>query len=608
MGRQGVCSAAVGAVLMLLAVGSAFAVETESKVVAVTLYRDQALVTRQVRCELPAGPSELVVGDLPHRVVPESLFANAAGQTIVRAVRFRTRAVREEPREEVRQIDKQIEELAEKLRRNEAMRQHVERRNQYLDKLEQFVAPTSQVELSKGVLNARTLQELTQFSFEQRKALVEESLALEKEKRELTEQLSLLKRRRAELTAGSTRTVREAIIFVDSPAAGRAELDLSYLVGGAGWEPAFNLRATEAAQTVTVEYNATVYQMSGEDWDAVRLTLSTASPALIAKGPELAPFWVTLGAPAATQRAPQLKAQLGQYRQQVEAGSRRYQRSAKLAEQQEATWQMNVAASGLQGLEIVSTESELRRVRLSELATTEGWSVTYPLGGRISLASRSDRQMVQITSLELPCELYYVATPLLTNWVYREAKLENRSDLPLLAGPANCYLDGRFVGRSNVPMVARGQRFRTGFGLNSQMRATRELLSKTETTLGGNRQQNYRYRLRIENYGDQPVEVRLYDRIPQPTGGADLRVTLGEMSDELSKDPAYLDQERKRGILRWDIEVPARAAAQEARTVEYAFRLEFDRKLSILPLTATGQAEKAREEFKEMLQKRMRAQ
>ena len=81
------------------------------KVASVTLYRGQALVTRVVPVEGAAGPVELLVGGLPQGVVPDSLFAEGAEGLDVRSVRFRTRAVGQEPREEVRKLDDQLEAL-----------------------------------------------------------------------------------------------------------------------------------------------------------------------------------------------------------------------------------------------------------------------------------------------------------------------------------------------------------------------------------------------------------------------------------------------------------------------------------------------------------------
>ena len=93
------------------------------RVTAVTLYRGQALVTRAVPVEAPAGAVELLVGDLPQQTLAESLFAEGSEGLAVRAVRFRTRAVGQEPREEVRKLDEQIEAVEAKVARNKKMQE-----------------------------------------------------------------------------------------------------------------------------------------------------------------------------------------------------------------------------------------------------------------------------------------------------------------------------------------------------------------------------------------------------------------------------------------------------------------------------------------------------
>ena len=66
------------------------------------------------------------------------------------------------------------------------------------------------------------------------------------------------------------------------------------------------------------------------------------------------------------------------------------------------------------------------------------------------------------------------------SYVYREAELANSSDKDLLAGPITVYLDGRFVGRGEIPTVARGQSFVVGFGADPQLRARRALCSRRQ--------------------------------------------------------------------------------------------------------------------------------
>ena len=88
----------------------ALAASAEGKVTGVTLYRGQALVTRAGPVEGNPGSIEIVVGKLPEQIVPNSLFAEGGDAIEIRAVRFRTRAVGEQPRERILQAlaDKRI--------------------------------------------------------------------------------------------------------------------------------------------------------------------------------------------------------------------------------------------------------------------------------------------------------------------------------------------------------------------------------------------------------------------------------------------------------------------------------------------------------------------
>ena len=83
--------------VIVLATSAVFAdVQTTTGTISkVTVYRGQALVTRTIDADLPAGTSELIITDLPEKIVPESLYAQTSGDVKVLSVRFRERAVRE---------------------------------------------------------------------------------------------------------------------------------------------------------------------------------------------------------------------------------------------------------------------------------------------------------------------------------------------------------------------------------------------------------------------------------------------------------------------------------------------------------------------------------
>src|SRR5262245_45481044 len=199
------------------------------RVTNVTLYRGQAQITRAVPIDGDPGSLEIVVGNLPEQVVPDSLFAEGSDAVEIRAVRFRTRAVGEEPREEVRKLDAQILDTQQKIDLTTKRQALLAKRSEYLGKLENFVAPTAKSDLAKGVLNAEALEKLTNFSFAEHEKIVTQEVELAKQAHDLNEQLELLNRKRAEITAGASRTEREAVLFLQKQGAGAAEVRLNYL-------------------------------------------------------------------------------------------------------------------------------------------------------------------------------------------------------------------------------------------------------------------------------------------------------------------------------------------------------------------------------------------
>ena len=271
------------------------AYSTKGKLDEVTVYRGQALVTRLIEVPGPAGLREIVVTELPEHVQPASIYAESADGVEVRSVLYRIRPVEQDVREEVRKLDTDIRGVQDLIQTNNQQSQLLANEIGYLAKLEQFTAPTANAELTKGVLNAETLKVLTSFIFEQRRRISDEQLKLSFELRGLNDKLNTLNRQREVLTGGSAKTIHEAVVFVNLKEA-NGKLRLRDLVDGANWTPSYNARTDSKHQQVTVEYNASIEQMSGEDWDNVTMILSTATPSLVAKAPVLEQLTIALGA------------------------------------------------------------------------------------------------------------------------------------------------------------------------------------------------------------------------------------------------------------------------------------------------------------------------
>jgi hypothetical protein len=616
--------------LIASAARAADPLQIPGKLDAVTVYRGQALVTRLVDVPGPAGLREVVVTNLPEHIIPGSVFAEAGPTVEVRSVVFRVRPVSQDVREDVRKLDIQTRDVQDAEAANTRAQQLNTERKQYLDKLEQFVAPTASAELTRGVLNADTLKLLTTFLFEQRQMIATEDLKLAKGARDLSDQLTLLHRQMAELTTGASKEVREAVVFANFKQPG-GQLHIKYLVDSASWSPSYVARASfgkgEKNRPVNVQYNASIQQMSGEDWSDVSMTLSTATPSMVATAPELDPLVITLAAgrggggggdesyqlqkSALSSQRRQIEAARNaavdnnaqalspQYANQGQAGGRGGYASGNsngnfggnfganaggqgnVAAMQDSD--LNGVAGKLQVLELVAKDAGTRMPG-GPAASSEGVTVTYQLPARTSLPSREDQQTIQIAALDMTGEFYKLAMPVLTSYVYDQSTVTNQSKIVLLSGQVQSYFNDEYVGVGTLPTVAVGEKFTVGFGIDSSLRATRELVDKTESVQGGNRVLNFSYRLSVENFGSAPAVVRLVDRLPT-TKNPDVKITVVSTGKEPSTQPiapaAAGSTAHRAGILSWTVDVPAQAMSEKASTVDYQYRLEFDKQLSI---------------------------
>ncbi len=577
--------------------------DQNGRVSEVTLYRNQALVTRTIDVDAGAGTGELVVTDLPENVLPDSLFAEGSDGVEVRAVQFRTRAVGQSPREEVRDLQDKLVVLQDQLNLNRKNVEIANRKVTYLDQLEKTVAPE---DASESNLEATDLERMTLFLFEQRELIAPRQIELAKETRDLNDQIGLLNRQLAELTNGSTKTVREAVLYIGKNDESTQQIRLNYLVSNCGWSPTYSIRAEGELTTAKLDYNGLIYQMSGEDWTDIALTLSTASPALSASGPGLAPLRMTLvpvNDPSQNQFAQTNKVELGAIVSRQQKALLDNRNAINFQELTDSNWTINAAADELACVEIVGDSTTVQNMRSELNLKSEEPSLAYQLSSGVTVTSRNSRQMVRIVSTDLPSSFYHVATPVLASYVYREAEVTNNSSEDFLGGPITVYLDSKFVGRGEIQSVARGQKFVVGFGADPQLRTRREMVDRADDINGGNRELTFEYRLVVENFKDSDAKIRLLDRMPTSLANGNMRITSNDFSAKLSDDELYLRLERPNGILRWDVDIPANSAAKDAYAVDYTFTVEYDRKYVVaLP----GTIDQQREEFEQLQRGRMR--
>src|SRR6185436_16853975 len=180
----------------------------------------------------------------------------------------------------------------------------LEKEQKYLDGL----AAQSEMFARGLALRNRTTQEqggIFDFITSRSRNLQSELLKISRERRELAKELDRWRRdlRNAQSARPRQRYVVTVELEVSTP--GDFELELTYMVNGAGWKPLYDLRLV--GDSLEITYLAQVAQNTGEDWPDVALTLSTAFPALSLVIPELEPWYIRAYAPPRLQPTPKAR-------------------------------------------------------------------------------------------------------------------------------------------------------------------------------------------------------------------------------------------------------------------------------------------------------------
>lgn len=576
-----------------------------SRIAGVIVYQSSALVGREVSVPQGSGSVELILPGLPASTVPSSLYAEGSGDCRVMSTRYRSRPLAQTAQEEMRKLEAQAKEIDKSAQLLQRQIETGDSNLQLLGKLENFTQATAKELTEKGLLSADTVIKLSAYIMETRTAKANEVVALQQQVQAGAEQRQYLQREMARLAGSSDKTSREAVIVVDRGNAASGKVMLYYLVSAASWKPQYKVRATAGKGQVDIECLAAISQQTGEDWNAVDLTLSTATPLFNAAPPELAVLEVQpvadgmdTGSNANSsansvpvQQAASSNVYLnvdGKFALQRAGSNLRQQKELQSSaeafvakgQKLEADQAYNAAAAVAQADELMRDREELKAERRRPSAGREGQSVTFHLDRKLSIPWRDDEQLVEINRLSLPAEHLYKAVPVLTPHVYRLANLTNSSQQVILPGEASMYVGSDFVGRASLPLVAVGQSFTAGFGVDPQIQVERQLVDKTRSVQGGNQVQKFDYRISVSNYKSEEVTLQLWDRIPHAEGEA-ITVTLASITPALSKDEAFVRDQQAKGLLRWDLTLAPNSSGPKASSVSYQYKLEYARDAAI---------------------------
>lgn len=537
----------------------------ETRVSKVTVYSRHALVTRTAELNLPAGEHRLVFGLLPANTRRESVQAGGRGAFVLRDVN-----VVDVPREKsgdergkallaaLEQADIAIQDLQDQLQRLEEEKDYLEKvADKFLEKREK-----EGVAVELGPDNwVRILQALRQ----KRADLDQESRATERRRAKAQQEREKTAQELRNLRGVQQEKFPRPELTVELKNAGRIELEITYLVEGAGWGPRYELHVSSRERTMGLLYQAQVWQNTGEDWRNVRLSLSTANPDHASQHPDLKPWPVRFVLPVPAP--PTAKASAPPSRME-----QNFQEAVVTGAMANVYVADGAAAPGEAPPPIPEMEMATAGVRSG--ATAE----LYQISGASTIISDNQVHKVGIMSGSLPLHFRYSSVPKLSARAYLKAKAVNATSYTLLAGEASVFLDQSFVATTRLGRIARDESFWTFLGPDDDIQVEYKLVNKTAGDKGFISKKNtlaFESLATVSNRKKTEEEIVVWDQIPLP-GHEDIKVTLVKPKYREDSDQLKLT---KANFLEWYFKMKP----GEKVEVPLSFTIEYppDKEISI---------------------------
>jgi uncharacterized protein (TIGR02231 family) len=542
------CAAALSAAL------SAAPLPVDSKISAVTVYTDRAVVTRSATVELVGGTMELTFANLPQALDERSLQVSGRGtaQALILDVSAKQTYVDFTPNARVKELEDQLRGLGRQMRGLDDRGGVLQAQAAMLDRMEAalFAPPTKDVPRPDLGEFTKSMVYLT----EQKAKIAGDRAGLDDERTDVQAKIDAVQSQLNELRGTGGRGFKTVTVRVAAQQPGNLDVALSYTVPGASWSPSYDARVLSGERAVALGYFGIVRQSTGEDWKDVALTLSTARPGLGGAAPVLVPWNLDVFDLVALR--------------QNEMDSAR----AKMSRREMAV----PAAVNMQTLTANAPEAyamEMKDAGTASATVEAGaTSASFKIAVASSVPSDNSPQKVPITAAKLNAQPEYLTVPKRQATAYLTAKVYNNTEFPLLAGAMNVFLDGTFVATSSLRTVMAGEKFDLALGADEGISVKHKRVNKfTEDTglTNSGKRVTYEYLITVQNNKKTAERVIVADQVPLSRNE---KIVVKVLAPD-GKEVKPTDE----GTLKWTLELkPA-----EKRELTIKFTVEYPNDVNV---------------------------
>jgi hypothetical protein len=490
----------------------------DSRITAVTVYSDRAIVTRTTSSDLIVGEHAVTFENLPAALLDESVQASGKGVNgaTILDVRTQTVFIETAANDRVKTLEDQIKALQKQRRLLDDRVKILEEQRGFVQRMLQASTTLAGTATTRPSLDE--WQKLAAYSDESLGKIASELQSIDTQKEDVQAKEATFHQQLGELRTARGKRSKTVIVRVAITGPGKLEIALRYAIPNAGWAPAYDARLRSADRTVELSYFGNVRNGTGEDWNNVALTLSTARPGVGGAAPELKPWIADVFRPNGDQ-LPIVGNNVMELSRINRDGETRLSLTPVDVELGRGNGQVftNIGATSRAAAPPPSQPAVTNAGLPSASVEASVASATFKIPVAVSIPGNNITQKVPIAGTRLGATLQYQSTPKMMEAAFLSAYATNTSDYSLIAGPMNTFFDDTFVATSNLKTVMPGEKFELALGVDDGISVKRRVVNRfTEETGLTNKSHRVTYEVLVTLTNNKLTPERVVFKEPTP--------------------------------------------------------------------------------------------
>ncbi len=530
----------------------------DSAITQVTVYPGAALIKRTADVSLKTGEHMVIFDNIIPSFDENSIMVAGQGPAKVKIFGANLKVnYRKDPTNvRVQELEKKIEAIVDQITKENNKELVLTQEREYLNSIKLFSGEQLPKDLVTKMPSAADLDGILGFISTKSQLIEQQAQDIQIRIRELNREKDALDAELNQIRSSENKSYRSIAVDLGCEKEGKFTLDISYLVYGVNWRPLYDARAQFDKSEVEMTSFGMLQQRTGEDWNDVELSLSTAKPTVGGNMPYVDSWLLRPYQPP---------------RPMARGGMQNI--AMKVAHQYEAFKEEDVTLE-MGKPDAMSAPAEIAYSDIQQ----KGVSVNYKIQRKVTIKSDGVEHKVPISVQTFKANFEYSSYPRMSPFAYLGSRVVNSQELQLLAGQVNLFLEGDFVGRSTIDNVGTGEEFDLYLGIDENVKVEKKEVEKKvdDVLIGGipspTKKTTYKYKLMVQNNKGKKIRVKLFEAMPT---SQDEKIHVKIL--EVNVQPTQKDWKDRKGVWLWDLELEAK----QKKEIFYTFVVDHPRDLRI---------------------------